>query len=78
MHLKEEINLKDEIDRFKESTKPKYPVKKEKKTLTFENELRVLKRKQKVPNGFESKNFQKNIHKELESQYQVLNKCFKD
>ena len=53
--LEEQINLKEEIDKFKESTKPKNLDTKEKKALAFENEIRLLKGKQKVLNAFESK-----------------------
>ena len=45
--LEQQIRIKDEIDIFKESTKPQI---KEKKALTFEkNPLRRLRRSQKVP-----------------------------
>ena len=47
--LEEEINLKDEIDKFKESTKLENQEKR--KELTFENAIR-LNGRQKVLNSF--------------------------
>ena len=59
--LKEQINLKDEIHIFKESTKPKNRDQKEKQALTSENAKRLLRGRPNVPNGFENKIFlQKN------------------
>ena len=55
MQLKKK-NVKDEFDIFKESTTPKNP-EKERKALTFENAIILLKRRQKVLNGFKSKIF---------------------
>ena len=55
--LEKKNNLKDKIDRFKESAKPKNPNKKEKIEPTSENAKRLLKERQKVLNGFESKIF---------------------
>ena len=43
--LEEQIKFKNEIDKFKESRKPKTLNKKEKKLLIFENAHRLLKRK---------------------------------
>ena len=51
------LNLKGEIDEFKESTKLKILEKKEQKALTFNNVTRLLEGRQKVLNGFESKIF---------------------
>ena len=48
--LEEEINLKDEIDKFKESTKLENQEKR--KELTFENAIRLLNGRQKVLNSF--------------------------
>ena len=59
--FEEQGNLKDEIDKFKESNKKD---KKGKKAATFEMQ-KGLKGKQKGFNGFESKYFQwKSRHKE--------------
>ena len=55
--LEKQIKLKDEIDRFKESTRLKVLEKKEQKVLTFNNTIRLFEGKQKVLNGFESKIF---------------------
>ena len=52
--FEEQIKSQNEIDKFKESTKPQI---KEKKVLTFESALRLLIGRQKVLNGFESKIF---------------------
>ena len=49
--IEEEIYLKDKIDNFKKSNKPKRPDKKGKKTLSFENAKRLLKGRQKPLNG---------------------------
>ena len=48
--LEEEINLKDEIDKFKESTKLENQEKR--KELTFENAIKLLNGRQKVLNSF--------------------------
>ena len=67
--LKEQINLKDEIHIFKESTKPKNRDQKEKQALTSENGKRLLRGRPNVPNGFENKMFlQKNRHNEKDAQ----------
>ena len=55
--FEEQIKSQNEIDKFKESTKPQIKEKKEKKVLTFESALRLLIGRQKVLNGFESKIF---------------------
>ena len=55
--LEKQIKLKNEIDKVKESTKPKNLDKNEKKSLTFENAYKILGGKQKVFNGFESEIF---------------------
>ena len=55
--LEKQIKLKDEIDRFKESTRLKVLEKKEQKVLTFNNTIRLFEGKQKVLNSFESKIF---------------------
>ena len=52
--LEQQIKLKDYIEIFKESKKPKESVKKEKKTLNLENAIILLNGKQKVLNAFES------------------------
>ena len=52
--LEEQIKFKNETDKLKESTMPKTYVKKNKKTLTFENVNTVLKERQNFPPGFES------------------------
>ena len=57
--LKQQIRLKDDIDIFKESTKPKESVKKEKKALTLKNPIILLNGRQKVLNAFESGIFPK-------------------
>ena len=67
--LKEQINLKDEIHIFKESTKPKNRDQKEKQALTSENAKRLLRGRPNVPNGFESEIFlRKNRHNEKDVQ----------
>ena len=48
--LEKQIKLKDEIDRFKESTRLKVLEKKEQKVLTFNNTIRLFEGKQKVLN----------------------------
>ena len=57
--LEQQIRLKDHIDIFKESTTPREPVKKEKKTLTIKNALMHLNGRQKALNAFESGIFAK-------------------
>ena len=57
--LQQQIRLKDEIDYFKESTKPKESVRKEKKALTSKNATILLNGRQKVLNAFESGIFPK-------------------
>ena len=57
MHFKKQISLEDEIDKFKESKKPKIFDKKQKKTQTLENALGLLRGRQKRFNGFQSKIF---------------------
>ena len=47
--------MKNETDKFREATKPKAPDKKENKALTFKDAIRLLKGREKVFNGFESK-----------------------
>ena len=51
--LEEQINLKYEIDKSKESAKPKTSDKM-KKALNFKNAIRLLEGKQEVSNGFKS------------------------
>ena len=51
--LEQQIRLKDDIDIFKESTKPKESAKKEKKALTLNNAIILLNGRQKVLNAFE-------------------------
>ena len=53
----EQIKLKIEIDNFNQYAKPKSLNKKEKIVMTYENANRLLKARQKVLNGFESKIF---------------------
>ena len=53
----EQIKLKIEIDNFNQYAKPKSLNKKEKIVMTDENVNRLLKARQKVLNGFESKIF---------------------
>ena len=57
--LEQQIRLKDDIDIFKKSAKPKKSVKKEKKALTLKNAIILLNGKQKVLTGFESETFPK-------------------
>ena len=54
-----QIRLKDDVDIFRESTKPNESVKKEKKALTFENAIILFNGRQKVLNDFESRIFSK-------------------
>ena len=54
-----QIRLKNDIDIFKEPTKPKESVKKEKKTLTFRNAIVLLNVRQQVLNAFKSEVFPK-------------------
>ena len=67
--LEEEINLKDEIDKFKESTKLENQEKR--KELTFENAIRLLNGRQKVLNSFKWKIFPKNKTKGKEIPWNV-------
>ena len=63
--LEQQIRSEDEIGIFKESTKPQIKEKKEKKALTFQNALKLLRGKIKFLNGFESGIFTiKNRNKE--------------
>ena len=55
--IKEQINLKDAINKFEDFTKSKSWNKKEEKVLTFESVNKLLKRRQKVFNVFKSKMF---------------------
>ena len=55
--LEKHISLKDEIDIFKESTKPKILEKKEQQALNFNNAIKLLEGKQKALNSLESKIF---------------------
>ena len=55
----ENLNLKDEIDKFKKPTKPKFLEKKEQNKLTFNNIDILFEGRQKVLDGFESKIFLK-------------------
>ena len=55
--FEEQIKLKIEIDNFNQYAKPKSLNKKEKIVMTYENVNRLLKARQKVLNGFESKIF---------------------
>ena len=55
--LEQQIRLKDDIDIFKDSTKPKVSVEKEKKIQTLKNKIILLNRRQKVLNTFESRIF---------------------
>ena len=64
--FEEQINLKHEINKFTESTKPKNPYKKEKNTLNLVNADRRLKRRQKVLNGCKQNVSNRNRHKENE------------
>ena len=57
--LEQQIRLKDDINIFKEATKQKEWIKKEKKTRTLKNANILLKGKQKVVNAFESGIFPK-------------------
>ena len=57
--LEQQIRLKDDIDIFKESSKPKEPVKKEKKEVTLTNAIILLKGRQKVINDLENGIFPK-------------------
>ena len=57
--LEQPIILKDNTDIFKDSTKPKETVKKEKKALTLKNAIIVLNGRQKVLNFFKSRMFPK-------------------
>ena len=52
--LEQKIKLKDYIEIFKESKKPKESVKKKKKTLNLENAIILLNGRQKVLNAFKS------------------------
>ena len=54
--FEEQIDLKDYIDKFKDSTEPT-PNKKEMNVPILENVNRLLKGKEKVLNGFVSKKF---------------------
>ena len=53
--LEEQVAIKNEIDKFKESMKQKALDKQEKKSLTFKNANRFLIRRQNVLNGSESR-----------------------
>ena len=55
--LEEQINLKNEIYKFKESIKPQNPDKKENEALTYENANTFLRGRQKLLNGCKSKIF---------------------
>ena len=55
--LEKQINLKDEIDKFKEPTTTKSEDKKQKKALISENALRLLRGRHEVLNDFKSKIF---------------------
>ena len=55
--LEEQVEIKNEIDKFKESMKQKALDKQEKKSLTFKNANRFLIRRQNVLNGSESRIF---------------------
>ena len=53
----ENLNLKNEIDKFKKPTKPKFLEKKEQNELTFNNIVILFEGRQKVLDGFKSKIF---------------------
>ena len=55
--LYEQINLKNEIDKFNDFTRPESQNEKEENTLTYENVMRFLEGRQKVFNAFKSKIF---------------------
>ena len=55
--FEKQINLKNEIDKFNEFTKPNTLNKKSEKVLTYKNADRLLKERRKVLNGYESKIF---------------------
>ena len=55
--FEEQKIFKDDIDKFKKSTKPKISDIKEKRELNFENVVRLLKGRKNIHNGFESKIF---------------------
>ena len=52
--LELQIRLKDDINIFKESTKPKESIRKEKKALTLKNVIILLNGRQKLLHDFES------------------------
>ena len=51
------MNLKDEIDKFKESAKPKFLEKKEEKIPIFDNAITLLKERKTNVIVFEAKCF---------------------
>ena len=55
--LKAQINLKNNMDKFKESTKPQIPLTKKIKALTFGNVNRPFKGRKKIVDGFKSEVF---------------------
>ena len=57
--LEQQIRLKDQINIFKESLKPKESTKKEKEALSLLNAIILLKGKEKVLKSFESEIFPK-------------------
>ena len=52
--LELQIRLKDDINIFKESTKPKESIRKEKKALTLKNVIILLNGRQKLLHDFEN------------------------